>query len=66
MTCAQSAGSSSSVVLVDADDGVTYKIVPNKNPEDWSFESRYICVSGCKRHDAPPVMIMRYWECGEL
>jgi len=46
--------------------GVTYKIVPNKNPEDCSYESRYICVSGCKRHDVPPVMIKSYWECGEL
>jgi hypothetical protein len=43
-------------VLVDADDGVTYKIVPNKNPEDCSFVSRYICVSCCKQPIPPRIV----------
>jgi hypothetical protein len=46
--------------------GVTYKIVPNKDPQDCKYESRFICVSGCGRRDVPLEMIKSYWECGEL
>jgi len=43
--------------------GATYKIVPNKNPEDCSYESLYVCIRGCGGGNVPAQMVKSWWEC---
>lgn len=43
--------------------GATYRIVPNSNPEDCSYQAEYHCISGCDSPTTPRIMTKSYWEC---
>jgi hypothetical protein len=45
--------------------GVTYKIAPNKDPNDCGFEYEYICITGCDKTGVPRVLYQSYWECSD-
>jgi hypothetical protein len=45
--------------------GTTYKIVPNKNPKDCSFQAMFICTHGCNEATRPRKMTQSHWECYE-
>jgi hypothetical protein len=43
--------------------GVTYKIIPNKNPHDCSYEEKFICIKGCNKPSVPRVLTKSFLEC---
>lgn len=43
--------------------GTSYKIVPNKNPRDCSYQAIFICTQGCDRPATPRKLTQAHWEC---
>ena len=45
--------------------GARFKIVWNPKPDDCSYESKYVCISGCSDPSTPRIMFQSHWECDE-